>query len=75
MEPATIFPALQFFNVLSGAISHVPPQLSNMLDARVAVGEDFWHHTSGLLIFRSLEYFTGGETIRQSRRSELTRTG
>jgi len=39
LTPATIFPALRFFNVISGAVNSLPPQLSNMIDARVAVGE------------------------------------
>ena len=66
LEPATIFPALQFFSVISGAISHIPPQLSNMLDARVAVGECSGTCMSDLLIFRPRERSTGGETVCHS---------
>jgi ATP-binding cassette subfamily C (CFTR/MRP) protein 1 len=38
LEPSTIFPALQFFTVISGAISLFPPDVSQMLDAHVAIG-------------------------------------
>jgi hypothetical protein len=63
LDPATIFPALQFFSVISGAISHIPPQLSNMLDARVAVGEIFQTRFLGLLNIRPFECSPGGETV------------
>jgi hypothetical protein len=66
LDPATIFPALQFFSVISGAINHIPPQLSNMLDARVAVGEIFSTRMLIPLNPRPFERSAGGMAIDHS---------
>jgi hypothetical protein len=62
LDPAIIFPALQFFDIIAGTLRVMPLMLTNMLDCVLSMSELHVDHFLMLLLTnRAREDDAGGE--------------
>lgn len=62
LSPSIIFPALQYFGIISESLKRVPVYASHLVDAKVAVGElPINRQRLSILIVRSYQHPPGGQ--------------